>query len=453
MCRRLGVVLAVLATPNTCAAAAAPMLLPVGTNAVLPWSFHPAWFVLLPLLLTGAVWAGCAWKRALSEDPDRLRRAGLRELKHLLARVRRCRTGPAPVHLHAWLRAAARTWNVGDAAPTCDQLADALRACNTETGLAQQWCDLWCTTERSVFAAEQRTPSNWIDRATLAATAVRLPPRTHWYPNRISHWLPVTLVVVIFIVSVPALSLAGSAEGSTDNSEPTKATPAVNQETTAYAAQQALTSAWNDWAAHYNIAIAAMQAGDPGNALGHATAAFVQQPGSRVVRNNLRNILLQVETADPVLHRLLSGSSVQRLPVLASPAVWQRVALLASLMLAAGLSLVVITLYRPTRRRQILLAGCGIGMTGVVILGVAVMSWKAYGSLNKPTAAIAVQSVNLSPAPTDLVPEEETIPVQPGNIVIRTGRDFLGWQQVEHGRDQGWVRHIALLPLYASDGP
>src|ERR1700730_5517025 len=68
--------------------------LPLGEIAATPWSFSPAWFVLLAGGVPGITWLGLAWKRALDEDPHRLRRAGIRELRRLLARVRRSKSSP-----------------------------------------------------------------------------------------------------------------------------------------------------------------------------------------------------------------------------------------------------------------------------------------------------------------------------------------------------------------------
>ena len=60
--------------------------LPLGQLSSIPWSFHPAWFLLLAFGLPALTWLGLAWKRALDEDPHRLRRAGLRQVRRLLAR-------------------------------------------------------------------------------------------------------------------------------------------------------------------------------------------------------------------------------------------------------------------------------------------------------------------------------------------------------------------------------
>jgi hypothetical protein len=78
---------------------------------------------------------------------------------------------------------------------------------------------------------------------------------------------------------------------------------------------------------------------------------------------------------------------------------------------------------------------------------VASVAWNAYGPLNQPTAGILVQSVNVSPAPTDLVPEHETAPAPAGAVVL-TDRSFLGWRQITVNNASGWVRVSVVMPLY-----
>ncbi|MEJ1966083.1 MAG: VWA domain-containing protein [Gammaproteobacteria bacterium] len=89
-------------------------LSPLGLDSggATPWDFSPIWFVLLSVVLPAVLWAALAWRRALEEDPYRLRRAGSRELRRLLTRLQRGGGTPLPVDLHAWFQAAARTWGV-----------------------------------------------------------------------------------------------------------------------------------------------------------------------------------------------------------------------------------------------------------------------------------------------------------------------------------------------------
>ena len=78
--------------------------LALGAGGATPWDFSPIWFALLAIVLPAILWTALAWKRALEEDPYRLRRAGRRELRKLLARLQRGGGTPRPVDLQAWAR-------------------------------------------------------------------------------------------------------------------------------------------------------------------------------------------------------------------------------------------------------------------------------------------------------------------------------------------------------------
>jgi hypothetical protein len=66
-----------------------------------------------------------------------------------------------------------------------------------------------------------------------------------------------------------------------------------------------------------------------------------------------------------------------------------------------------------------------------------------------------VEGISLSPAPTDLVKDRETLPVTAGSLTLLEA-SFLGWRQVDllglpAGKVTGWVRSPYVMPLYATD--
>jgi hypothetical protein len=312
-----------------------------------------------------------------------------------------------------------------------------------------------------------------------------MPKRERFFPNRLGHWLPsvaVALFVIVGLVpsatdadvpwsapptSAPATEVQPSAKAAA--SAETSPVEVTNQETTAAeepppvmlspevreAAQAALNANWNDWAAHHNLAAFEIQQGELNLAIAHAIAAFVQHPGAAATRNTLLAAFGETPGVDPNLRRLLSGAWYERIPALLSPAGWQRLALLAGLIVAAGLSVMIFTLYAPQGAGRLspkLLSWTGRGgfAIGALLLVAALSSWHAYGALNQPDAAILVQGANMTPVPTDLVPQEETSPLPAGAIVL-THRTFLSWRQVSTASDtSGWIRSNALMPLYAS---
>jgi hypothetical protein len=221
------------------------------------------------------------------------------------------------------------------------------------------------------------------------------------------------------------------------------------------AANKALRADWNNWAAHYNIAAQQIVQGNMDYAVAHLTAAFLQQPASRDVQDNLRWSLQQAGSMDPTLRRLLYGAWFQRYPALLSPASWQRLGLLASLLIAGGLCALVLPIYAIRPERELRLTGRWGVAVGIALLALSVVSWYAWGDLRRPNVAMLVEGINLSPAPTDLVKDRETLPMTAGSLTLFQA-GFLGWKQVEvlglpAGKVSGWVRSPYVMPLYATD--
>jgi hypothetical protein len=424
----------------------------LGQLSATPWSFHPAWFLLLAFGVPALGWLGFAWKRALDEDPHRLRRAGLRELRRLLARVGRSNNAPQPLHLHGWCQAAARTWGVRVSTPTGGQVTRSLDALTAGDGTTTTlWRELWSVTERGLYAAGGATPADWVERARAAAAKVQLPKRERWLPDRRAHWLPsrtATAAAVLGLTLGCGAFVLSSNTARADQTPAPASQPAPISQKEQQAAANALRLHWNDWGAHYNIATAQIQAGNWNYAVAHAATAFLLQPSSAANRDNLRFAIQQTGSMDPTLRRLLYGPWFQQFPALLSPARWQQVGLGASLVLAAGLTAMVVALYLPARRRPLTVGGRGGIIAGGAVMVVALISYNAYGMLAHSTAGILVESVNLSPSPTELVPEQETFPASAGSVVVPE-RSFLDWRQVSLGANvSGWTRENAVMPFY-----
>jgi hypothetical protein len=441
---------------------------PLGTAGTTPWDFSPLWFCLLALALPAVLWVGLAWKRALEEDPNHLRRAGNRELHRLLSRLRRASGAPRPVDLHAWFQAAARTWGVRVSAPTGGEVTHSLTALDGDSVTRARWQELWKSTERGLYAEGGTLSPSWVQDVTAAANEVRIPPRKHWLPGRARHWLPSFGAAALCACAI----LAGrgdvlrAAERSASSVQVVNATPAQDtkpmlaldaKSAAALSAAQgpavkALHSDWNNWAAHYNIAAEQMVQGNVDYAVAHLTAAFLQEPASGAVQDNLRWSLQQTGSMDPTLRRLLYGAWFQRYPALLSPASWQWLGLVAGLVVGAGLCTWVLLLYTTRSQQELRLAGRWAVPVGIALLALAVVSWNAWGELHRPNAAMTVEGINISPAPTDLVADKETLPVAAGSLTV-TRASFLGWKQVRivgiPGKVTGWIRAPYVMPLYA----
>lgn len=410
--------------------------LPVGESGSMPWPFSPAWFAVPALLLPAALWLGLAWMRAIHTDPTRLRRLGIRDLRRLLAELRRSAAPPRARDLHRWLNATARAWNLRLSAPTADDVSRAVSELTNDAALTATWRELWCATECGLFAADARLPADWLQRASSAAGQIEVPKRQHRFPDRRDHWIPSMLALAMAAaILVPAPARADDA-AVTDYAE-------VQQ-----AALSALQTNWQDWAAHENLAIYNIQAENWNVAVAHGTISFLLDASTPQVRDNLRVALAQTAMADPTLKRLFFGAWYERLPTLFTAGGWQRLALAAGLLLVAGLATMVFALYRRKRWLLMIVGGSGSAVAALAVV-VAAVCWNAYGDLRLSNAGIVMQKVNLNPAPTDLVPQEETAPLAAG-MTVQILRSFLGWKQIAAGRDlSGWVRESAVLPVYA----
>jgi hypothetical protein len=419
--------------------------LPLGDIGATPWFLSPWWFVAAALIVPAIAWLAFAWHRALSECPNRVRRAGIKEMQRLMRTLQRNDTLPRSTHLHAWLRAAARAWGVRTSAPCASEISQAAQLLTGDATVSTRWRELCSATEHGLYAADVRPMREWLEHAATAARSVEMPKRERTFPNRLRHWLP-TLAVLLIVAGVPLHTTRADVPLSSPTYEDSAAaelTPDVGE-----MAQAALEANWNDWAAHRNLAAFEAQEGASNLAIAHATAAFVQHPAS-TTGETLRVALGETPTVDTDLRRLLSGSWYQRIPTLLSPAGWQRVALIAALVIAASLSILAMTLYSPRFSSSVSWARGGM-VAGALALTIAIGGWSGYGLLNQPAAAILVQAADVSPVPTDLVPQEETSPLTAGTVVL-IHRSFLGWRQISSGTEtSGWIRSGAVMPLYAS---
>ena len=281
--------------------------LPLGEISSTPWAFSPLWFTFVAVGVPALTWLALAWKRAFELDPNRLRRAGVRELQRLLRKLRRSGSSPRLQDLHGWCRATARAWNVRVSAPTAAELSRALHSISGDATVAATWRDLWRATERGLYAAEAAPPSGWLERASSAAAGVAVPKRERWFPNRLAHWLPSVAAAVLVAAGVSCLVTTGVALAEQPE---TAANDALREALPA--ARKALRENWNDWAAHHNFAAFQAERGNWNIAVAHASAAFAQNPSATVTRESLRAALEQTGAVDPVLRRLIFGAAYQR---------------------------------------------------------------------------------------------------------------------------------------------
>jgi hypothetical protein len=421
--------------------------LSLGRTGTAPWPYNPLWFAMLAVVVPGVLWTGLAWKRAFDTDPARRRRAGVRDLRRVITELEHSGSAaPTARQLHRWRDAVARAWTLPLATPTPLEIAQAVEALG---GDAADWRSLWTAAERGLFAAGGELPSGWLAAARAAAAKIEMPRRENRVPRQRDHWLPAVLCTPLLLGAV----FSGPQRAEAQQPDVAAAVAEAAQLEQAYKPSLvALRDNPMDWAAHENIARHNIVTQDWDSAVAHGLAAFLLG-GAATALDNLRYAYAQTAMSDPTLKRLLAGSWYERLPTRFSPAGWQRCTLVASLLLAAGLVAAVFGLYAPGQRAPLLAVGsvtAGIGFMMIVIAG---LCWSAYGDLRLPGAGILLRQANLSPVPTDLVPQDETAPIAAGRLVLHQGR-FLNWERVAaDGNLSGWVRANALLPLYADAWP
>ena len=470
LCARAADSSAPAASPDAAQPAIHLIPVPLDVSGASPWHLNPAWVGLLALGLPAALWAVLAWKRVLDEDPHRLRRAGSRELRRLLARVQGSGGSPRPADLHAWFQAAARTWGVQVSTPTGNEVGRSVQALGGDAATEARWRDLWKHTERSLYAQDTTTPDDWTQQSSAIAGQVNIPRRRNWLPNRLRHWLPQTaaaLCICAVLAGGAQLSHAAATApdsaaepllGSADAQSPVPGLDrkiALALKAAQEPANQALHADWNNWAAHYNIAAQQMVQGNVDYAVAHLTAAFLQHPWSQPVRDNLRWSLQEAGagTMDPTLRRFLYGAWFQSYPSLLSPVAWERLALLSALLLGGGLCSLVMSLYSTGHQRELQQYGRWIAAAGAVPLLVSLMAWHAWGGLGRPNAVMLVQGMSLTAIPTDLVTSQEAISVTPGTVALEDAT-ILTWKQVRTvgvpGAVSGWTRASDAMPLYAT---
>jgi hypothetical protein len=445
--------------------------LPLGELAATPWSLSPFWFIAWALGVPALLWLGLAWRRALLECPNRIRRAGIKEMRRLLKSLQRSDAAPRPAHLHAWLRATARVWNIRTSAPCVGEVTQAAQAVSGDSTVSSRWTELWQTTEHGLYGPNDPPKRDWLQHATAVAATVDMPKRERLFPNRLGHWLPSLAAAMFIAIAFGSQSFADvpwssppATSTATASAEPEVASHPLAEEQVdapseplaeevAEQAEAALKGDWNDWAAHRNLAVYQTQQGELNLAIAHAAAAFIQHPTGSDTRDALLAALGETEFVDRTLQQMLAGTWYQRAPTMLSPAGWQRLALFAALLTAGGCGVLVLSLYSGRQlqpfRSVVSWSGRGVAALGAILLVAALASWNSYGAFGHPEAAILVQNANASPVPTDLVPTEETSPLSAGSVVI-VGPSFLGWRKVEAEREiSGWVRGNVLMPLYA----
>jgi hypothetical protein len=399
------------------ATARRPLSLITWISAVAaPWGALAVFWILLAL------------RRARSTDPLRPRREARTRLSQTLARLENASASERPALLLDWQRDTAVLWQLAHAAPSAASLGDA------------NWRALWTEADRALYGESPLLPSDWVARAHAAHAAKTLPG---FKPLRL--FLPQNLMPFAALLAVTALTpvmvlRAAVADGS-----------AAYRKADFPAAE----SAWRvaidknptDWVARHNLSLALEQQERPGEAAAQAAAAFVQNPAHPAVRWHFVRTAEKLGASPAPLVAFATPGLWQSLAQAASPAEWELVAVLGSVIAALGIGCLLAIAYSfctPLLRwPAFILLGLGITLAACASAGV-----RAYGLAAKDSAIIVARASTLRSIPTEVDTAQKSSPLSAGSLAV-TDRSFLGWRRLvfDHGQT-GWVRKEEIVPIW-----
>ena len=428
--------------------------LPPADTATAPLS-HP---VLLTSLASSALvplflWMGLALRRARLTDPARaLREAHIRLANTLrqLAEMGKPETGnlkpevrtsepQVSALLRAWQRDTAILWRIPQAVPTPASFSSE-RSGERERPGSATWSDLWSEADRTLYGTAP-LPADWTTRASQALAAHRAPtfsPFQLFLPRNI---LPLFIVIASLITA--HASYAADARDSY----------AKGDFATAGAAwTDTLKTEPTDWAAHHNLALTLIQQNHPGEAAGHALAAFVQQPQNTSVRWHLAYAFKAAGVAPAAITPFLTDTSGAQLSTLnaqlaalASPTRWQAALIASAWLTALALSLGFYGAYQKRPRKWLVRS---LLLPSVLLAVAATVSLRTYDALADAQAVVVVTPTTLRSIPTDLDTPQKTTPLALG-VIAKTDKTFLGWRRLVFPDGQtGWVRAETLVALW-----
>jgi len=432
------------------------------------------------LLLPLAGWVALAWGRARSTDPRKARRLARAEL---VATLRALAAKPAPDEqrrlLTAWREHAARALGLGRSVPSAGDLARQANAAsaNPKAGEAEAeaWRSLWTDTDRTLFGPENPPlPNDWITRAQNAAAGVpraRFQLRSLFRRRNLLPWVALLALSTSITTLAPDLRAASDASGvgavgaagAKRAAGVAGATGAAGTASAANAAAQyragqftSAEQAWRariaaeptDWVARHNLALALGQQDRWSEALGHATAAFVQNPSDPSVRWHLALCSERAGVTPAGVSGLVDGSLFAQAAVQLSPAEWQRVGIMGAWTIAFALGLFLLHGYRNVRWLRPTAAA--LSALGLVAAAAGVTGALRYADLGSAEAAITWRPTTLRSVPTEAATSQKATPLAAGSVA-RVTKPFLGWRRLEFTNGQtGWVQASDLIPLWSA---
>lgn len=370
-------------------------------------------------------WLALAIHRAHRTDPMQAQRAARARLGVLLRQFRE------PGHddmsftknLLQWQHDTARLWQIPHAAPPALTLPDA------------KWQTLWQEADRALYGTDHTLPADWVSRAEAALVAKKVPGFAPWRALLPRNMLPFFFTLCV-LLHVPSLWADPGADYRVGNFAAAEK-----------AWREAVTAAPTDWAARHNLALSLAQQSKWPKAAAHATAAFVQNPGSEANRWNLALAYEKAGYTPVSLAPFLNPSPREMIAQTASPARWERILVAAAALAAVALGWLLLTTYQPQARWTKFVACTALAL-GVVLAAAALSSRNAYGAAAHPEAAVVWRGTTLRSIPTEADTAQQTTTLAAGSVGI-VDQTFLGWVRLNFSNGQtGWVRQEDIVPLW-----
>jgi hypothetical protein len=414
---------------------------PLAANSPASRPMRATPFVLLlaaPFLVFFALWLWFAGRLARRTDPERKRREARARLAVVLEMLRKNGSGEAmrPLLL-SWQRDSAVMWRLMHAAPTPSLIAD------------PAWSALWAEAERAVYGPDSSLPTDWMSRAQAALSVNPVPGFTPAQLFKPRNLLPFLFAFLALVFGV----LPGRLGAASDS--PAQLSPESSYRLGDFAAAEKgwraeLVREPDSWTARHNLSLALAQQDHWDEAAAQAVAAFVQKPEDPAVRWQFALACEKAGFVPDSLAEFISPGMLQWLARLASPAEWQRYALVSAWLAAAGLAAGLAAAFGAGDRHKRRTIAIGIGLLAVAAIGgvSSAVGWKAYGTAADPSAGIVWRNSSLRSIPTEADTAQKTTPLPAGSIA-KTDRRFLGWVRLTFDNGQtGWVRKEEVVWLW-----
>jgi hypothetical protein len=400
-------------------------------SAATPWSGLTLGLALgSPFLALVLGWCWLAVRRARQTDRELGRREARRRLAATLGELRAGSGSPAPALLLAWQRDTARLWNIAHAAPMAEAFP------------APAWSELWSEADRALYGPAATLPPDWIARADAALAAKSVAPfraRQLFLRDNLLPWLSV--LVLAFVTSA----------GAEDTAAPIPAASAYRRADFPAAEtgwRAALAANPVDWTARYNLSLALAQQNRWDEAAGQAAAALAQQPANASIRWQFALACDKAGFTPDALAGFLTPEPLTWLARFASPAVWQRVGLVAAALAALGAGLFLLRGFGLAHPGGLAATGWS-ALTLALLLGLAAAAgWRAYGAAANADAVIIWRNGTLRSIPTEVDTPQKTVPLAAGSVGV-ADRTFLGWERLTFANGQtGWVRREEAIGIW-----